>query len=133
MVTKWLFIEGTTNEDNGDLSEGFRMLFEQKLKGKMPKIKMGDGKGSTIDKFQYAVFKKNEAGKRFLLVDLDGNKKEADLKENELDKSNCFYMVQEMESWLQLRRLKSWKRGRFRWQQQMRQFRLGWWWRSSWL
>jgi Zn/Cd-binding protein ZinT len=99
MVTKWVFIEGTTNEDNGDLSEGFKVLFEQKLKGKMPKIKMGNGKGSTIDKFKHTVFKRNEASKRFLLVDLDGNKKEDDLKENELDKSKCFYMIQEMESW----------------------------------
>lgn len=99
MVTQWLFIEGTTDDHNGDLSEGFRMLFEQKLKGKMPKIKMGDGKRSTIDKYKNTVFKRNEKNKRFLLVDLDGNQREDDLKENELDKDKCFYMIQEMESW----------------------------------
>ncbi|MCW3126253.1 MAG: hypothetical protein JWO03_1911 [Bacteroidetes bacterium] len=103
MVGKRLFIEGTTEDDNGDLSQGFRMLFEKKLKGKMPKIQMGDGKVSAIDMFKNTVYKAGEKDDRFLLVDLDANedKRAKDIKDNDLAKypDRCFYMIQEMEAW----------------------------------
>jgi len=101
MVSKMLFIEGTTEDDNGDLSEGFRYLLEQKLKGKVPRIHMGDGKMSTIDMFKHTRYKNKKTGSRCLLIDLDGKeeKRENDLKENDLDGNNCFYMIQEMETW----------------------------------
>lgn len=103
MVGKRLFIEGTTEDDNGDLSQGFRLLFEQKLKGKMPKIQMGDGKVSAIDMFKNTVYKAGEKDDRFLLVDLDAHedKKAKDITDNDLTKypNRCFYMIQEMEAW----------------------------------
>lgn len=95
-----LFIEGESNTPNGDLRQGFSKLLEQKLKGKLPKIILGDGKTKAIDKFKNNQLK----GDLFLLlIDLDKPKKEkeADLLENKLvaQKDNVFYMIQEMESW----------------------------------
>ncbi|MBS1622873.1 MAG: DUF4276 family protein [Bacteroidetes bacterium] len=103
MVGKRLFIEGTTEDDNGDLSQGFRMLLEQKLKGRMPRIQMGDGKGTAIDMFKNTVYEKEKKEDRFLLVDLDATeeRRAKDIEENGLMKysDRCFYMIQEMETW----------------------------------
>jgi hypothetical protein len=95
-----LFIEGESNSPNGDLRQGFSKLLEQKLKGKLPKIILGDGKSKAIDKFKNNQLK----GDLFLLlVDLDKseNERDSDLLENQLtsQKDNVFYMIQEMESW----------------------------------
>jgi hypothetical protein len=100
MVTgKVLIIEGTSDTRNGNLRQGFHKLLEQQLKGKMPRIVMGDGKNQAIKKFL------NYSNDRFpgLLIDLDKKEsfKEDDLKKNKLyDKSVfVYYMVQEMEAW----------------------------------
>lgn len=96
---KVLIIEGAPDTRNGILRQGFHKLLEQKLRGKMPKIVMGDGKKQAIDKFL------NYLGDRIpnLLVDLDKeeSEKEPDIKENNLsDKSDfVYYMIQEMEAW----------------------------------
>jgi Domain of unknown function (DUF4276) len=95
-----LFVEGESNSPNGDLRQGLSKLLEQKLKGKMPKIILGDGKAQTVKQF-----KTNKLGATMslLLVDLDGNEseKEQDLQDYELLDyvENVFYMIQEMESW----------------------------------
>ena len=95
-----LFIEGESNSSNSDLNQGFTKLLEQKLKGKLPKIILGDGKGQTINKF---LTNQREADLFLLLVDLDKPEDtvEADLVDNNLldDKENVFYMIQEMECW----------------------------------
>jgi hypothetical protein len=117
MVKKKLFIEGTTDDTNGDLATGFTTLFKQKLNEKMPQIIMADGKGTTIDKFKNTVYpiRAGESIDRFLLVDLDGKEeqKQKDIEDNDLVKyhkdtkendtpkyhNRCFYMIQEMECW----------------------------------
>ena len=95
-----LFIEGESNSPNGDLRQGFSKLLEQKLKGKLPRIILGDGKSKAIDKFKNNKLK----GDLFLLlIDLDKpeSERDSDLTENELlpQKDSVFYMIQEMESW----------------------------------
>lgn len=96
---KVLIIEGTSDTRNGILRQGFHKLLEQKLKGKMPRIVMGDGKNQAIKMFI------NYGNDRLpnLLIDLDKKEtfKDNDLKENNLsDKSEyVFYMIQEMEAW----------------------------------
>ena len=93
----YLFIEGTRDVSNGDLREGFRKLLEQKVKGTMPRISMGDGKTQTIGKFLRSDHAR-------MLCDLDNSPKhvEADLREYDLlDRRNeVFYMIQEMEAWI---------------------------------
>lgn len=93
---KYLFIEGTTETSNGSLREGFHRLIEQKVKGNMPTISMGEDKIRTINKFKSSNNSK-------ILCDLDAplTEKENDLKEHGLIEYRCsvFYMVQEMESW----------------------------------
>jgi len=101
MATKtFLFIEGESNSPNGDLLFGYKKLLEQKLKGKMPRIILGDGKKQTIDKFLNNRF---GADKNLLLIDLDANEieKENDLKENNLNSKSdfVFFMIHEMEAW----------------------------------
>ena len=96
-MVKYLFIEGGTDTRNGNLRDGFSKLLERKLKGKMPRIVMGNGKNETIDKF------KNFKGENYLLIDLDApeERKIEDLKENGLFKNKdvVYYMIQEMEAW----------------------------------
>ena len=115
MVKRKLFIEGTTNDTNGDLAMGFTTLFKQKLDKKMPQIIMADGKGTTIDKFKNTIYpvRPNEEIDRFLLVDLDGQEdiRSRDIQNNDLTnyvyktpeekekKQRCFFMIQEMETW----------------------------------
>jgi hypothetical protein len=96
---KILFIEGTSDTSNGDLRRGFHKLFEQKLKGKMPRIVMGDGKNQAINKF----LKNRRSKKSYLLVDLDSDESNRNkhLVENDLAKKKdlVFFMIQEMEAW----------------------------------
>jgi hypothetical protein len=90
-----LFIEGTSDDTNGDLRQGFENLLKKELAGKMPSIKLGDGIHPTIAKFSKAE------GVKFLLIDLDGaaeTKKER-LKALKLPESQTFFMVQTMEAW----------------------------------
>ena len=100
MVTKrtkkvFLFIEGTSDDTNGDLRQGFENLLKEELAGKMPSIKLGDGMNQTIAKFS------NTEGGKFLLIDLDGTSetKVERLKQYNLPESKTFFMVQAMEAW----------------------------------
>lgn len=100
MVTKrpqkvWLFVEGTSDDTNGDLRQGFENLLKKELAGKMPSIKLGNGINQTIDKFS------NTEGSKFLLIDLDGTSdtKDTRLRAFNLPESKTFFMVQAMEAW----------------------------------
>ena len=88
-----LFIEGTTDDTNGDLRQGFENLLKKELEGKMPSIKLGNGNRQTVDKF------KNTEAVKFLLIDLDDDTKEQRLKDFNLPDSETFFMVQAMEAW----------------------------------
>jgi Domain of unknown function (DUF4276) len=96
---RYLFIEGTSNEENGKLSQGFHKLLRQKLAGKMPRIKMADSKEQAIRTFKKSQFSDN----KYLLVDLDApeDEKEKDLKDKQLndEAERVFFMIQEMEAW----------------------------------
>ncbi len=107
MVKKVLFIEGTTDDTNGDLRKGFRILLEKKFKNSnMPEIKLGNDKESTIRKFKNSNHEISLA-----MIDLDGKD---NLEKNEIlklknenlselgvfdKKEYVFFMVQEMEAW----------------------------------
>ena len=106
---KVIYIEGTQDLDNGDLRKAFAKLFEKELKGNMPRIIMGNGKGQTIDKFQTTPFKPDE--ERYLLVDSDVlitdksdvcqtfNKDKINIRlESTIE--NTFLMIQEAEAWI---------------------------------
>ena len=100
MAGKILFIEGAPlSESSGDLRKGFEKLLAQKLKGRMPSIKLGSGKTATIDKFRHNDFPQ----KPYLLIDLDAGEecRQTDLETHKLQScvDQIFYMVQEMESW----------------------------------
>lgn len=90
-----LFIEGTSDDTNGDLRQGFEALLKKELAGKMPSIKLGDGMNRTITKFS------NTAGDKFLLIDLDdvSEMKAERLKQYNLPEAKTFFMVQAMEAW----------------------------------
>ncbi|MEM8524314.1 MAG: DUF4276 family protein [Bacteroidota bacterium] len=95
---KVLFIEGSPDTSNGDLSKGFSKLLEKVLEGNMPKILMGGGRLQAINKF-----KNSKAAFSFLLIDLDHSE---ELREEELLKldltehsEQVFFMVQEVEAW----------------------------------
>ena len=95
-----LFVEGTTDDTNGDLRQGFENLLKKELAEKMPRIKLGNGITQTIDKFSNTPEGINE-GVKFILIDLDGhadNKAERIRKFN-LPESLTFFMVQAMEAW----------------------------------
>lgn len=111
MASIVLYIEGTTHLENGDLRRAFHLFLEKEMKGRMPRIVMGDGKGQTIDKFHTTPLKQNEA--RFLLVDSDkqleeesqrtiysefNNKRKTRLVD--CTKDNTFFMIQEAEAWI---------------------------------
>ncbi|MDX2246938.1 MAG: DUF4276 family protein [Bacteroidia bacterium] len=95
-----LFVEGESNSPNGDLRQGLAKLLEKKLGGKLPSIKLGDGKSQTIKKF---LKNRLPCDLSLLLVDLDkpADEIEQDLKEYGLllRRDDVFYMIQEMESW----------------------------------
>ncbi len=94
-----LYIEGTTDDTNGDLRQGFSSLFSQKLEGKMPRIRMAEGKSQAINKFKKPL----PNDKPLLVIDLDkpDSFKTAFLKEEDLEdqSTKIFFMVQEMEAW----------------------------------
>lgn len=99
MVEKILFIEGSREDINGNLREGFHKLLVQLLEGNMPRIKMGNDGRMTVH-----AFKNNKLSTHgFLLIDLDapGSEKNQKIIENELEdyKSEVFFMIQEMEAW----------------------------------
>lgn len=106
-----LYIEGTTHLENGDLRRAFHLFLEKEMKGKMPRIVMGDGKEQTIDKFHTTPLKTNEV--RFLLVDSDkqleeesqrtvyaefNNRRKTRLVD--CTQNNTFFMIQEAEAWI---------------------------------
>lgn len=106
---KVIYIEGTQDLDNGDLRRAFAKLLEKELKGKMPRIIMGNGKGQTVDKFQSTPLPVGE--NRYLLVDSDAavdnkedicknfNAKKSNLKQ-QCTPVNTFLMIQEAEAWI---------------------------------
>ncbi len=93
-----LFIEGTTDDTNGDLRQGFIKLLEKEasLQGKMPRIVLGNGISQTIDKFKNA-----HEDHKFVMVDMDGdyNKREEKLKFHKVENEDTFFMVQAVEAW----------------------------------
>ncbi|MBC8385573.1 MAG: DUF4276 family protein [Candidatus Cloacimonetes bacterium] len=103
MVKKILFIEGTKDDTNGNLREGFHKLLEQKLKGNMPRIKMANGISEAIKTFIHNSTSKNLSEFSHLLIDLDDyeSRKQNKIDEYRLnDYSDCvFFMIQEMEAW----------------------------------
>lgn len=108
-MNKILFIEGTQNQDNGDLRKAFAKLFEKELKGKMPRIVMGNGKEQTVDKFLSTPIKPGET--RYLLVDSDApvdskadicksyNEQKSNAKQD-CTEANTFLIIQEAEAWI---------------------------------
>jgi hypothetical protein len=94
-----LYIEGTTDDTNGDLRQGFSSLFSQKLEGKMPRIRMADGRSQAINKFKKPLPNDNP----LLIIDLDKKdsyKTTFFQEENLIEQSaKIFFMVQEMEAW----------------------------------
>ena len=108
-MNKVIYIEGSSDVENGNLRVAFAKLLEKELKGNMPKIVMGNGKDQTIDKFYSTPLKINEF--RFLLIDSDFfiiEKKSLctqfnDKKEKRLidcTENNTYFMVQESEAWI---------------------------------
>ena len=108
-MRKVVYIEGTQDLDNGDLRLAFAKLFEKELKGRMPRIVMGNGKGQTVDKFQSTPLSADET--RYLLVDSDApvdnkgavcqqyNEQKPNLK-LECTPVNTYLMIQEAEAWI---------------------------------
>lgn len=110
-MSKVIYIEGTQDLDNGDLRLAFAKLLEKELKGKMPRIVMGNGKGQTVDKFQSTPLQKGED--RFVLVDSDApvgdndkenicqhyNEQKPKLKQP-CTMANTYLMIQEAEAWI---------------------------------
>ena len=98
-TSKALFIEGEQSEAIASLRQGFNKLFSQVLKGKMPKIYMGNGITTTKIKFK----NNKRDGISFILIDLDTIEEKKEEKLIELDLSThsaqVFWMVQEMEAW----------------------------------
>lgn len=108
-VMKTLYIEGTSETDNGNLRKAFSLLLEKELSGNMPRIIMGDGKNQTIDKFHSTPIKPGE--NRFLLFDSDEaspdkksvcDKFNAEKPNRKVDSTvdNTFLMIQEVEAWI---------------------------------
>jgi hypothetical protein len=99
MVKIMLFIEGTKDDTNGDLRRGFSKLLAQKLEGRMPRIKMGNGVSTTVKAFCHN--KMSESA--ILLIDLDGPSSERSQKLTDYKlqphQEDVFFMIQEMEAW----------------------------------
>jgi len=108
---KVLYIEGTSDSDNGSLRKAFTSLLEKELAGKMPHVIMGDGISQTVDKFMSKPLLPNE--RRYLLIDSDQLLTEdvrssimnhfndgKPNKKQDVDKTNTFFMVQEAEAWI---------------------------------
>ncbi len=94
-----LYIEGTPDETNGDLREGFYELLIQKLDTKMPRIRMTNGKSQAISSFKKPITGHDP----LLLIDLDAKEeiKIQFLKDEGLEsrKDKVYFMIQEMEAW----------------------------------
>lgn len=108
-MSKVIYIEGTQDMDNGDLRKAFARLFEKELKGKMPRVVMGNGKSQTIDKFHSTPLTSGET--RYLLVDSDAQVEDKGLVCEEFNSQkpnrildctalNTFLMIQEAEAWI---------------------------------
>lgn len=108
---KVLYIEGTSDLDNGSLRKAFSLLLEKELKGRMPQVVMGDGVSQTVDKFLSKPLQLGE--RRYLLIDSDRlltdelrlqiMKAYNDGKPNRkksLEQGNTFFMIQEAEAWI---------------------------------
>ena len=111
MKKKVIYIEGTSETDNGSLRNAFSALFEKELKGGMPHVIMGDGKEQTIEKFLSKPLVADEH--RYLLIDsdqplLDDTKQKIlkEIRDRKVNKkiepteNNVFFMVQEVEAWI---------------------------------
>jgi len=97
-MRKHLHIEGTSVNDNGNLRKGFNKLFSKLLKGSMPRIIMGNGKSTTIDKFT----NDDRADEKTLLIDLDDkpeNKQKYVEKLPIISETSIYFMIQETEAW----------------------------------
>lgn len=106
---KKIYIEG---ENNPALRLAFSKLLEQEVKGKMPRIVLGNGISQTIDKFR--TFPLEEGEERYLLIDSDEplvdkvqllskvNEEKCNGKNIIIDArlDNTFFMVQEVEAWI---------------------------------
>ena len=94
-----LYIEGTADDTNGDLRQGFSSLLSQELEDLMPRIKMTDSKSQAINKFKKPFPNDNP----LLIIDLDKPEihKATLIKEENLEEESkkVFFMVQEMEAW----------------------------------
>ncbi|RZK38807.1 MAG: DUF4276 family protein [Hymenobacter sp.] len=98
-----LFVEGSSNTNNGNLRIGFNKLLKKANKS-MPEIKMSDDLANSIKKFKQEVEKAaSDYQQILLLVDLDGPEetREAWLAKHELinHREQVFCMIQEMEAW----------------------------------
>lgn len=108
---KVLYVEGTSDLDNGSLRKAFSALLEKDLEGRMPQVIMGDGISQTVDKFMSKPLLANE--RRYLLIDSDQllteevrnvimtkyNNAKPNRKKT-MEKDNTFFMVQEAEAWI---------------------------------
>ena len=104
---KVLFIEGTRNDKNGNLGQGYSILLRQRLSMKMPHIVMSNGIAKAIDKFKNS----NQTNDNLLLIDLDGKGeliRQGDYRQTKIDKKRrheinshefVFFMVQKIEAW----------------------------------
>ena len=97
-MNRVLYIEGTKDDTNGDLREGFRVLLEQKLKGKMPRLVMGNGKAETISYFSNEKLNAKYTN-RLVMIDSDAPEKTLIREIREKKEPEIFLMVQEMEAW----------------------------------
>ena len=92
-----LFVEGSANTSNGNLRLGINKLLAQVLRGKMPKIIMGEGRSQTVRKF-----KNSHEDFNLLLIDSDCREDELPVTCQQLQieyDQNTFFMIQEMEAW----------------------------------
>ncbi len=108
-MKKVIYIEGTSETDNGSLRKAFSELLRKELAGDMPRIIMGDGKNQTIDKFHSTPVGKEE--KRYLLFDSDeANPNKSSIcstinnekpnRKIDATSDNTFLMIQEVEAWI---------------------------------
>lgn len=108
-MSRVLYIEGTQDMDNGDLRKAFSRLFEKELKGRMPRVVMGNGKSQTIDKFHSTPLTPGEI--RYLLVDSDNSvvnksvvcdnfNKQKPNRKLDCTVDNTYLMIQEVEAWI---------------------------------
>lgn len=98
-----LFVEGSSNINNGNLRIGFNKLLRQAGRP-MPQIEMSDDRAGAIRKFRLEVEKAMPRFERvLLLIDLDGPEetREEWLATHSLlpHREQVFFMIQEMEAW----------------------------------